>query len=187
VPALNVTLNTTGWVRGLDRLLERAPQAVIRAMNRATTAGRVVMVREVARDLGLRQGDITDTIAVRSAAMVGRGQFTAAVIATGRRIPLSRWRVRQTRRGVTANLPGGAGQYPGAFLATMSSGHRGVFRRTGGPRRRGPRGQDLPIRELFGPSVPHVFERYLPLGVARAEAQLATNLVHELRFALRAA
>lgn len=172
-------LKTEGWVQGLNKILDRGPQAILRAMNRAAISGRVVMVREIARDLGLRQAALADTIAVRTAAMTGRGTFVASVVATGKRLPLSRWKVRQTRQGVTANLPGGAGRYPGAFLATMRSGHLGVFRRRGAER--------LPIRELFGPSVPHVFHKYLPLGTVRAQEQLAKNLAHEMRFALRTA
>jgi hypothetical protein len=134
------------------------------------------MVREVARDLGLRQGDVTDRISTRAALETHGDRMSAWIIATGARIPLFRFRARQTRSGVTARLPGGAGQYPGAFIATMRSGHTGVFKRRASGR--------LPISELHGPSVPKVFEKFIPAGIARGHEQLIKNLVHELRFAL---
>lgn len=177
---LELRLNTDGWQRGIGRLIQRYPSAVSRALNRAATSARVVMVREIARDLGLRQADVSDRISTRLAAQtefLEQDQLVAKVIATGARIPLYRFRARQTKTGVTARLPGGAGRYPGAFIATMRSGHTGVFKRRSTQR--------LPITELFGPSVPRVFEKFLPLGVARGQEQLSKNIVHELRFALK--
>lgn len=179
--AVTLTLNTTEWDRGVARLAQRYPNAVTRAMNRAATSARVVMVREVARDLGLRQADISDNITIRPTFVSGASgnvstKFTAQVIGSGARIPLYRFRARQTRAGVTARLPTGAGTYPGAFIATMKSGHVGVFKRKGATR--------LPIQELFGPSVTRVFEKYIPIGAARGHEQLGKNLVSEFRFAL---
>lgn len=172
---LTLTLKTEGWQRGLDRLIQQYPQAVNRALTRAATSARVVMVREVARDLGIKQGDVTS--AIGSPRVLASGdRMAATIVATGARIALYKFRARQTRTGVTAKLPTGAGTYPGAFIATMASGHVGVFKRKGSARK--------PIFELFGPSVPKVFDKYMPLGLARGQEQLVKNLVHELRFAL---
>lgn len=173
--ASTLTLDTTGWVRGLGRLEANAPAAIARALNRSATSANVVMVRAIAQDLGLKQGDVKDRIAIRSASP---SDLRAQLIATGARIPLIKFNARERLgRGVTARLPGGRGQYPSAFIATMRSGHRGVFVRKGRPR--------LPIAELFGPSIPRVFEKFIPVGTARALEQLAKNLVSEMRFALR--
>jgi len=183
---LSLTLKADGWERGIERLLERYPVAEARALNRAVASAKVVMVREVARDLGLKQSDLSDSkgdrITVRQA---GRSEFlqahqmSAQVVATGDRIPLYKFRARQTRAGVSARLPTGAERYPSAFIATVGSGHTGVFKRRSARR--------LPIVELFGPSVPKVFRKLIPLGLARGEEQLAKNLVHEMRFALKSA
>ena len=54
--------------------------------------------------------------------------------------------------------------------------HRGVFERR--TRKR------LPIRELFGPSLPHVFAKFIPEALKRGEESLVKNLQSELRFAL---
>jgi ribosomal protein L13E len=171
----SLTLDTKGWVRGLANLQANAPAAIARALNRSVTSANVVMVRAVATDLALRQSDVKERISVRNASPA---HLVAQLIATGKRIPLIKFNARERRgRGVTARLPGGQGSYPRAFIATMSSGHRGVFVRKGKPR--------LPIAELFGPSIPHVFQKHIPQGLARGLEQLAKNLVSEMRFALR--
>jgi len=80
-------------------------------------------------------------------------------------------------RGVTARLGGRTKRYSNAFLATMASGHQGVFQRKTTAR--------LPIKELFGPSIGHVFLKLIDIGKARAIEQFGKNLVAELRFLAR--
>ena len=96
----------------------------------------------------------------------------AQLAASLKRIPLIRWNARQVGRGVSYRLKGGRGRHPNAFIAAMRSGHRGVFVR--GTTR------GLPIKELFGPSLGHVFQKYRPEGEARVEEVFRTTLDHEL-------
>lgn len=66
-----------------------------------------------------------------------------AVEVSGEPVPLVAYPARQTRRGVTVEVNRGKRTLiPGAFVATMKSGHQGVFRRRGPGR--------LPIDELRG-------------------------------------
>jgi hypothetical protein len=51
-----------------------------------------------------------------------------------------------------------------------------VYERTGKPR--------LPIKELFGPALPDVFEQFLPLLQEKAGGALEKNVLHELEFAI---
>jgi hypothetical protein len=60
-------------------------------------------------------------------------------------------------------------------MANMASGHRGVFRRVGKGR--------LPIIELFGPSVGHVFARHRPAVVELMTEAFDQRLSAELKFA----
>jgi hypothetical protein len=152
--------------------------AVARALNRAIASANTVMVRAVAEDMGLKQADVRKQIIVRRAvADAVLTRMLASLEARGARLPLIAFKARAGRGGVRARLPGGAGHYPRAFIATMPSGHVGVFQRKAAPR--------LPIVELHGPSIPKVFERHTPAGVARGQEQLVKNLVHELRFAIQ--
>ena len=80
-----------------------------------------------------------------------------------------------------ASLPApGKGKYPHAFIATVRRGQSNenlaVFERKGKGR--------LPIKKLHGPSVAHVFAKYLDAGMKAGEESLQKNLKHEFRYAL---
>jgi hypothetical protein len=177
--SVTVRLDLSDWERALARLRTKAPQAITRALNRAITSARVVMVREVARDLGIKQATVRDRMSVEQAKP---GTERARLSASLKRIPLIEFNARGPEpsrgkgRGVAYRL-GGAKRLPHAFIATMRSGHRGVFERVGTRR--------LPIHELKGPSIGHVFARHVDEGLARGQEALVKNLESEFRFVLR--
>lgn len=156
---------------------KRATRAMVRAMNRALTSGRALMVQRIAADTGLKSGTIRDAFAMRNAT----NERLEARLAVGlKRIPLIDFNARGPEpsrgrgRGVSYRLKGGSGRIEHAFIATMKSGHRGVFARS--------REARLPIRELFGPSLGHVFAKYRPEGIAKVKEAFATNFARELAF-----
>jgi hypothetical protein len=166
---------------------KKATRALVRAMNRALTSGRTLMVQRIAADTGLRSGDIKKAFTQRDA----RAESLEARIGVGlKRIPLISFNARGQEpsrgkgRGVSYRLKGGSGRIANAFIATMRSGHRGVFVRVGNAARRGPapNRSQLPIRELFGPSLGHVFAKYRPEGVARVREAFAKNFASEMSF-----
>lgn len=105
---------------------------------------------------GFRTEDVKKALRLERA---GGGRLVARVVATGRPIALIRFNARQGSGGVTVQVLNGSKAIPGAFIARMPSGHEGVFvrdqRRTPAARTRGNRWEALPVRELFGPSVPN--------------------------------
>jgi hypothetical protein len=146
----------------------KAMRGAIRAMNRAIASGRTAMVREMARDTGLKVGDVRDALSIREASLaVAQASFGAGL----KRIPLIYFKARATKRGVTYALTGSRNRISNAFLATMKSGHQGVFARKT-PKR-------LPIVERFGPSLGHVFAKYQPMGLARTKDAFDTAFAHE--------
>jgi len=173
---------------GVDNLKAKFPAAVRRALTRAGNSGRTAMVRAMAEDTGLPSKSIRDQIKVN---LVGDQAVQLEV--TGNRIPLIDFKARGPEpsrgrgRGVSYRLPGGKGRAEHAFIATMPSGHRGVFQRGRGARStKTARGwSGLPIYELKGPSLVKVFSKYLDLGVERTQEALVTNLRSEINFALR--
>jgi hypothetical protein len=171
-------LETSDWKAGVETLKRKFPAAVKRALRRAGTTGRNEMTKAIAADTGLGSRRIKEEIKI-----VEVGDTTIQLEVRGRRLPLIEFGARGPEpsrgrgRGVSYRLLGGRGRAPHGFIATMRSGHRGVFQRRG-PRR-------LPIVELHGPSLVRVFEKYLPIGAARAEEALVKNLKHEIAFALR--
>lgn len=155
----------------------RAQSAVVRALNRGMTAGRTVMSRAIAKDMGLKVGDTNKALRYRPATV--NTPVTRLAAGFGR-IPLMAFGARGTvpsrgrGRGVTYRMGAGNARtrLANAFIARMRSGHEGVFMRKGKAR--------LPIVELRGPSVGHVFAKFRPTALARAEEVFRTTLDHEL-------
>lgn len=175
----SVQFDTRGWIEAFDRMGRAGQVANARALNRTITSIRAALVPDVAADIGVKQSTAREQFRIDSARP---DHLVARLTVSGKRIPLIDLQARGPEpskgkgRGVTAMSRGGRKRYPNAFIATMRAGHKGVFQRT--------RTSRLPIRELFGPSLPHVFAKYLPKGLAMAEEVLVKNLEHELEFAL---
>lgn len=175
--------------RDFQTFRAKFPAAEARALNRSIGTGRTTMTRLIVEDTGLAAGVVRNEIVIELATT---SKKVARLIVKGSRIPLINFKARGPEpsrgkgRGVTARLPQ-ATTYPHAFIATLSSGHRGVFQRVNLNRSerksRGARGKNLPIRELRGPSLPRVFEKHTDEGMAVALAALNKNLTHELAFA----
>ena|SRR3990172_2558910 len=174
--------------RDLEALGAQAPLVMARALNRAILSGQTAMVKTIGADTGIAAKNIKREIRIDKAQ---RTRPVAAIEIVGRRIPLIAFSARGPEpsrgrgRGVSYRLPGGRGRISNAFIATMKSGHRGVFRRKPGARRHGepPTRPQLPIFELRGPSIPHVFEKHFPIFRAAAEESLLKNLASEISFA----
>lgn len=178
-------LNDDVVMAALQAVPSRVARASVRAMNRAIASSRTVMVREVARDTGLRATDVRNAMPLREATI---SQPEAVFKAGLRRLPLMQFKARGPEptkgrgRGVSYRLPGGRGRIPDAFIAQMASGHRGVFKRAETVTRTSTGGwsKNLPVIELFGPSLGHVFAKFRPLGLARLREAFQTNVTHEI-------
>lgn len=195
--AATIRLNTADTDRAIRQLRAKAPAAIARALNRAAASGTTAMIRVISQDTGITQADLKGSTKRNRRIWTQEaqpGHETVRVFASLDRIPLMDFGAkgpepsRGKGRGVTAGLKGGARRYERAFIATMQSGHRGVFRRK-------ERGQfvkvlgrlarRLPIKELFGPSIAHVWTKHAAVGQQRAQEQLVKNLQSEFRFATR--
>ena len=129
------------------------PKAGARTLNRAATSSRSVAVREVAREMGLVQKRVRDQTKITKATP---NKLFAVVSAKGGPIALIHFAAREVKRGVTARAWGKRKLYPGTFIGRTktrkaggpltATGGKQVFRRVSKSR--------LPIRKLWGPSVP---------------------------------
>ena len=184
---VRIQLHSEAAERAIEQYGHRAARAVARAVNRSVASGRTLMSRHISRDMGTPVGTVRDRIGVREASPT---RLVAQLTASAKRIPLIDFKARGPEpsrgrgRGVTARLPGGAGRYPHAFIATMRSTHRGVFQRVPGKRFMRGRGRRQAIYELFGPSIAKVFSKHGAVARARVLEQLDKNLQSELKFAL---
>ncbi len=181
----------SGAIRSIGQIQAITTQAIPRALNRAIVSARTVMVPAIAADMGLKSADVKDRIRTENATA---DVHVARLHARVQRIPLIEFKAtgpqpsRGRGRGVSYRIGSrGRGRLEHAFIATMRSGHRGVFRRVGAGDRRsqGAWSKNLPVVQLQGPSIARVFTRHKDVGLARGREALVKNLQSEIRFALR--
>lgn len=158
---INVKADISAALAKLDRVgKEVRDKAVVRALNRVAEQARTQASREI-RDAGYN---------VKSAALkksidlwkAGQGRLVARLRASGRPIPLIAYDARAVKAGVSVKVKGGRKALAHAFIATMPSGHKGVFERVGSSHKKVvfngvAQWRGLPIKELFGPGVPSMF------------------------------
>lgn len=141
-----------------QRKRETIDIAVPRALNKMGDQVKTGSARAM-RDAGynLKVSDIKKGLTVTRATS---SRLQVTVRASGRPIPLIAYGARgPTAKGVSVSVLHGRKIIAGAFIATMPSGHKGVFIRVGkGHKKVHRRGRTvwsgLPIKQLFGPSVP---------------------------------
>jgi hypothetical protein len=159
----------------LKQYPKRAQTATMRALNRALTTGHAEIARLIAKDMGLKVGDVK--AALRSTKAT-KTRLEIRLAASAKRIPLIKFTARQTNSGVSYNVGAGGGgrkKLAHGFIATMPTGHVGVFTRKTNKR--------LPIDEKFGPSIGGVLARYRAQGIEKMRAAFEARLAHELKFA----
>lgn len=129
------SLDTTKLKAAAKRALRKAGKTALRDM-RSEASKRIrerkrITRKYITRALSLHTtgGDIAS--------------MSWALNVSGEQVPLIAYPHRQTKRGVSVEVNTGKRTLvAGAFIATMSSGHQGVFKRRGAAR--------LPIHELLG-------------------------------------
>lgn len=165
----------TAEVRALMRRLQppRLNQALSVSVNTTARQVRTFAARVVAKAGGLKRRDVDPSIRIFPYSTPA--SLSATVRGSGRPIALIKFAARQTKAGVTANAWGVRKLYRHTFIATMKSGHEGVFVRTSKKR--------VPIKELWGSGVTQVMSQAITLGEIEAEAQdkLTANVVRQLK------
>lgn len=188
-------LGATIIEKDLEGQPAKVQRAFVRAAKRSIDSGRSVIVKLIAADTGLAQKVVREAIKMQYPTLA---EPVAAMRARTKRIPLIDFKARgpePTRgrgAGVSYRNPGGGrSRLSHAFIATTvaqrdgSGGeHRGVFIRAANLERKskGAWGPNLPMKQLYGPSIGHVFSKFRPQGVARALEVFDKNFDHELGF-----
>jgi len=147
--------------------------ATVRALNRTATSVRAEASRQINSRYRIKIAAIKKQLRIKKA---DRFVQVAEIIASGRRIPLIEFAARQTRKGVTVRVTSTRKLVRHAFIATMPSGHRGVFARKGERR--------LPIQQLFAMSLPQAFtQRYVVAAMKRVgRERFRVEFDRELKF-----
>lgn len=149
--SINIDKNKMNEVeKAMGSYYKQAPTALSRALNRAATNINSNIRKEVRKEYNIKAGDVNDTITRTRAS---KNNLSATVSSSGELIPLDKFKVspktvNPKRRspikvGVKKN---GVKVLMGAFVADIQGAK--VFRRSDSER--------LPIKRLFGPSVPQM-------------------------------
>lgn len=153
-------LDIDGALRKLGATRIGTTEAITRALNKTAITARADAARNI-RDAGygIKVSSVKGAISIRRAT---NQDLKAIVTATGSPIPLINYGARQTSKGVSVNVKNGRKVIAHAFIATMASGHQGVFARQGKTHKKVMRRgrtywSGLPVKELFGPSIPTAF------------------------------
>jgi hypothetical protein len=185
MPGLNVTLQIDkaqyNAIRSrLGNLQKEAPRAVSTAINKTLPSVRTSIKNIVATELLLPKNEILHTMKVIKAT---RSNLSGRIYVHRKKISLMRFKPVQTPTGVEVRMrASGTTVIPHAFIATMPSGHQGVFVRAQNGRRE-VRVKDgkkyttqLPIKELPAPTVVQILtEHPATLDAIREEAQAKLN------------
>lgn len=151
----------------VNALLESAPKkvgiALLRSLKRGTKSANTLAGRLVSKDMNIKAGEVRIRIRLKEPT---DQTLTGELRASLKRIPLIKFGASASSRGVRSR--GKSGRIPHAFIATMPSGHEGVYERKGTAR--------LPIRQLYGPSVGHVFIAHQGEILKRGEEVLTAEL-----------
>lgn len=183
---LDVKADLKAAQRGMTRLQRAAVQrAAPRALNDTAKQVRTNVVHDLKDEMGTATG-LSISGFKKSIAHIRatRQKLVTILKASGRALPLVRFGARKTKKGVSAKAWGERKVYKGAFIAHMPSrtkarkGHKGVFVRKGGGR--------LPIKELWGPSIPKIFvEDKILRGMRTHAGKLwPKNFARQVRFYL---
>lgn len=166
----------------------RCLRALVRAMNRALASGRSVGVKGVSAEVGLQQKVVRDAMTFREATFQ---TLTARLGLSLKKIPLSKFNARGPEpskgkgRGVSWRIGSVSKRGEDMFLATLRSGHRGVFSRVVNPSERkslGAWSKNLPIFQHHGPSLGYILDKQRqPVQKAMIES-FHKNFDHEMEY-----
>jgi len=166
--------------RQLSGIPGAMPRVMSEAINRTATSARAEIVRRLAGEINASQTSIRRVIRIQKAR---RSHWVATIDLFSKRIPLIKFGAARLKKGVSYQILSSTGrkQIVGdpaeVFIQTLPSGHKGVWRRVGSALLRGKGAKKarggmmarlskkrkskigrLPIIELLGPSMGHVFE-----------------------------
>jgi hypothetical protein len=171
----------------LEQIGNRSARAALsRSIGRAA-----ITVRKEARDIAAKEvnvakrdinGVVNITRKPTASSLVGEVRIKNKAIALADYLG-----ERQTKKGVTVKVSrrGGRKLIPRAFIATMKSGHRGIFWRKKGSGPTGLAGR-LPIDELFAKTVmaaldtPEIINRLMLIARKRMAETMKQELKHRL-------
>lgn len=160
--------------------LPRGPllRVIVRGLNKTAGNVRTSASGAIRQRRALSAKVVRDALAIKKAT---KDNLVSSLVVTGKPIPLKDYQASQTKRGVTAKVSPGKRKLVShrgnrAFIVDKIGGH--VFAREGKPR--------LPIKKLFGPSLPATFlqQQVKQAWTAAANDALPKRMAEEAKYEL---
>ena len=184
----------------VKKSLAGVPGAVERVCMRAINDGLAGMKTdassEIRAEINLTKSVVDATFKTVKASTTS---LSGVFASTGKPVPLIEYGARQTQQGVSVQVKRGNPRsvVVGAFIATMKSGHKGVFWREWHqairkpvnrniPYGKLPKQYRLPIAQRFGPRVPDILsnEPVMAAVLKKADERMHTNIDREINYEL---
>lgn len=155
-----------------------APKALYRSLNRGIAMARTDLVREVREEYEVKAGDVRKTMTLTRATA---SRLEASVTFMGSPISLGSFNVRPKTQNPSRRTPIRVSVRTGSAPTSLdkgfilrTGGKPSVFERVGQSR--------LPIRRLYGPSVPQMVgnDRVVDRVADKAQENLTKRLDHEI-------
>lgn len=167
--------------RRLGNLKKKAPNVIANAINRTVTNIKKNMASETSKKYNITSTDVKKTISISRAS---RSNLIGKTVSKSSPIVLSKFKVspnspvkygnkgKRTPKVYKVSVRKGKADKkldadPKAFIAIMKSGHKGLFVRT--------TDNSLPIKQLYGPSVPQMIKNEDSMKKIEEEAQSTLN------------
>jgi len=167
----------------LDGIKGAGDRVFARSLNKTLTGVKTDASTEVRKELNATKKVVDETFKIEKAFS---GKMSASIHSTGRPLPLIGFvGTKKTKLGVSVLIKKGRTRtvIPKTFIATMKSGHKGVFWRQ---KVGGKMVKRLPISELFTSRVPDILENepVMEEVLKKADNRLHANIEHELNYEL---
>jgi hypothetical protein len=146
-PAIEIKVNATAYVNALGQIAKPKLDSIVAlALSDVAKGARVKAAAVIARRTGLKSATVKAKIFYDR---VNPGDYEVAIKSSKKALPLIEFPVTQVAAGVRTRAWGKVQVIRHAFIATVKSGHRGVYRRKTANR--------LPLEQLWGPTIGGTF------------------------------
>lgn len=167
-------------IEQVQRLAEEAPtklrSAGSSAINRATTHVRTEFARSVRSIYRVKHSDVINSMKIVKSTPI---TLNATITATGSTLPVSKFSMTQTKRGMSIGIKKGSKKVvKSSFQIKGAIGGDNAFIRLTAKR--------TPVKGLHGPSIPQMIgnEQIASKVVEKGEEMLMKRMVHEAERAL---
>jgi roadblock/LC7 domain-containing protein len=183
---INVRSNLLSVRKGLQTVQADVRKAQRAALNRTAQQVKVYASKQIRAGYNIKKKDVDGAIGISTAktdlvAKVYGKKYSNVTGFSKKRnaIPLIYFNARQTLKGVRFKVRKRMQTTPGSFIATMPSGHKGVFVRRKDADWNPVTKSTLKIKELSGPSVFNLFKSDTRMKEMRSYANERFPIVYK--------